>query len=322
MELLLLIIGAFVIDLIIGDPRGIPHPVAIIGKLVEFLEKNLHITKLSPRRVTQRGALLVLLVLLATLGVTLLILYLSSLVHSYLYYIIYLWLLASTLSVKGLGKAGQDIFEALQREDLVLARKRAGEIVGRDTNKLEERGLSRAAVETVAENTVDGITAPLFYAFIGGLPLAIVYKAINTLDSMLGYKNEKYRHFGWAAARLDDLANYIPARLTALIMLVSSGLLNLTGKVSLNWKRAWKVLRTDARNHPSLNSGYSEALMAGALGIQLGGTNYYQGIPSRRPLMGIKSREIEPQDITAAVKLMYLTSVIALASGIIVRLFV
>jgi len=316
MELLLLLPGAFVIDLIIGDPRGIPHPVVIIGKLIGFLEKRLYRKKLSPRLLILRGVLLVLLVLFFTLGTTLLILYLSSLIHPYFYLFVYLWLLASTLAVKGLSKAGLDIYKALQDNNMALAREKAGEIVGRDTSSLEEGEVSRAAVETVAENTVDGITAPLFYALIGGLPLAMLYKAINTLDSMLGYRNEKYRHLGWASARLDDLANYIPARITALLMLVSSGLINL------NWKRAWKVLRTDARNHPSPNSGFSEALVAGALGIQLGGINYYRGISSQRPFMGIKTREIKAQDILAAVKLMYLTSFLTLVSGIIVRLVV
>ncbi len=261
-----------------------------------------------------RGILLTISVLLFTLGTTLLILYLSSKIHPYLYLAVYVWLLASTFAVKSLGKAGLDIYRALQNNDITLARRKAGEIVGRDTFNLQEDEVARAAVETVAENTVDGVTAPIIYALIGGLPLAMLYKAVNTLDSMVGYRDEKYEYFGRASARLDDLANYIPARLTAALMLAASAVLRL------NTKRAWRVLKTDARNHPSPNSGYTEALAAGSLGIRLGGVNYYRGTASKRPYLGIKTREINSEDILNTLKLMYLTAYLTLFLGILFKI--
>ncbi len=310
-----LLLAAYITDLVIGDPRGIPHPVVIIGKFISFVERKLYRENLDSQALFIRGTLLVVMVLAVTLAGTLGLLYLSRLIHSYLYVAVYVWFVASTFAVKGLGQAGLDILKNLEKRDIQTARKKTGEIVGRDTDRLSEKEIARAAVETVAENTVDGVTAPLFYALLGGLPLAMLYKAVNTLDSMVGYNNEKYRYFGRFAAKLDDLANFIPARLTSIIMLLSSFILRY------NWKRGWKVLLTDAKKHPSPNSGYSEAVAAGVLGIQLGGTNYYGGVPSRRPVLGIKTRDTEPRDILYSVTLMYLTSFITLMAGLLIRAF-
>ncbi len=308
-----LLMAAYLTDLLIGDPRWIPHPVVIIGKFISFLESRLYKENANSHTIFAQGLLLVILVMVFTLVCIFGVLYLSRLIHPYLYIAVYIWFLASTLAVKGLGQAGLGIFKNLEKHDIHTARKKTGEIVGRDTDNLSEEEIARAAVETVAENTVDGVTAPLFYALIGGLPLAMLYKAVNTMDSMVGYNNDHYKFFGRAAAKLDDLVNYIPARLTSLIMLLASFILKY------HWKRGWKVLLTDARKHPSPNSGYSEAVAAGVLGIQLGGTNYYGGIPSRRPVFGIKTRKIDSQDILHAVRLMYLTSFITLAAGLMIK---
>lgn len=309
-----IILGAFLIDLFIGDPRWIPHPVVMIGKLISFLEEKLQKKGLSPSKLYLRGVALTFTVLLVTLAAVLSILYLSSLIHPYLYLAVYVWLLAATLAVKGLGQAGLCIYRALKDNNLSLARRKAGEIVGRDTAGLQEDEVSRAAVETVAENTVDGVTAPLIYALIGGLPLAMLYKTVNTLDSMVGYRDEKYEYFGRASAKLDDLANYIPARITALLMLLASVILRL------DTKRAWQVLKADARNHPSPNSGFAEALAAGSLGIQLGGVNYYRGKASKRPYLGIKTRQINSGDILSTIKLMHLTAYLTLFFGVLFKL--
>ncbi|UNC92490.1 adenosylcobinamide-phosphate synthase CbiB [Candidatus Contubernalis alkaliaceticus] len=313
MELLII---AYCVDLVVGDPRWIPHPVVIIGKFIIFLENKLYNENLSPRILYYRGFLLALVVMIFTLGSIGVILCTSRFIDPYLYSLVYIWFLASTLAVKGLGQAGLDILKSLEKNSIQNARKKTGEIVGRDTENLSEIEVARAAVETVAENTVDGVTAPLFYALLGGLPLALLYKAINTMDSMIGYNNQRYAYFGRFAAKLDDLVNYIPARLTAMFMLFCSLLLRY------NWKRGWKVLLTDSRNHPSPNSGYSEAVTAGVLGIQLGGTNFYLGVPSKRPVIGIKTRDIEPRDILYSVRLMYLTSFITLAVGIIIKILI
>lgn len=303
-----LLLGAFFIDLVVGDPPGIPHPVVAIGRGISFLEKKLYNKDLGSQELYFRGLMLTFIILIITGGAITGILLLALYLHPFLYLFFYLWFLSSTLAIKGLGKAGLDIYHALEKKDLDLARSKTGEIVGRDTSSLEEEEVVRAAVETVAENTVDGVTAPLFYAFWGGLPLALLYKAVNTLDSMVGYRNEKYENFGKASAKLDDLVNYIPARLTVVFMLLASLFMGM------DWKRGWDTLKEDARKHPSPNSGYAEALAAGVLGIQLGGNNYYRGKISRRPLIGRELKKKEAGDILTSVRLMYLTSLLKLVT--------
>jgi hypothetical protein len=188
-----------------------------------------------------------------------------------------------------------------------LARRKAGEIVGRDTTELDEQEIARAAVETVAENTVDACVAPLFFTLLGGAPGAMAYRAINTLDSMLGHKNATYLHFGWASARLDDLANWLPARLAALIMPLAAAC------VGRSATQSWRAILRDARKHPSPNSGIPEAAVAGALGIQLGGINFYKGIPEKRALLGEKLRPLERHHIAKAISIMIVTSVLSSA---------
>lgn len=214
------------------------------------------------------------------------------------------WLISTTIASKGLKDAGMAVFTELRQGDIPAARRALGMIVGRDTGHLESPEIVRGTVETVAENIVDAIISPLFFALLGGAPLAMAYRAVNTLDSMVGYKNDKYRDLGWASARLDDVANYIPARITALLLTLCAALLRL------DWRRCWRTVRRDARLHPSPNSGYPESAVAGALGIRLGGENVYHGVTSFRAYMGDPLRTMEPEDIIVASRMMLLSSAI------------
>lgn len=213
------------------------------------------------------------------------------------------------ISPRSLADAANEIYFLLEREDIIRAREKVGWIVGRDTQNLNEAEVARATVETVAENTVDGIISPLFFFAIGGLPLAVAYRAINTMDSMLGYKNEKYFYFGRVAARLDDVANFIPARLTAILFIGAAIVLNL------DFKNAFKMMKRDAQKHPSPNGGWAEATVAGALNIRLGGTNYYFGEPHFRAYMGEPNESLEAAHITGAVRMMYTATILFLTAA-------
>ncbi|MNP23531.1 cobalamin biosynthesis protein [compost metagenome] len=215
-------------------------------------------------------------------------------------------LIATTIATKGLKDAGMEVYGHLCRNDLPAARRALGMIVGRDTTHLDEPEIVRGTVETVAENIVDAIVSPLFYALIGGAPLALAYRAVNTLDSMVGYKNDKYINLGWASARLDDIANYIPARITAVLLVVSAWFMRM------DYKRSYHTIRHDARLHPSPNSGYPESAVAGALGIRLGGENMYHGVVSFRAYMGEASRLMEKKDIKSTIRLMLMVSLLFL----------
>jgi len=208
-------------------------------------------------------------------------------------------LLSATISPRSLAEAGKEIYRYLEQGDLVKARFKVGWIVGRDTENLNVANITRATVETIAENIVDGIISPLFYFFVGGLPLAMLYRAVNTMDSMIGYKNDKYLYFGRAAARLDDLLNFIPARLTGGLIVAIAFLYRL------DYCGSWRVMRRDAKKHPSPNGGYPEAAVAGALNIRLGGLNYYFGKPSFRSYMGEALQELMPAHIQQTIGLMY-----------------
>jgi adenosylcobinamide-phosphate synthase len=302
MDLIFLAVIAILVDLIVGDPRWIPHPVAGMGKVIIWTESHLRKWGTGPRKERLLGSLLVILLLSIVLIVTYVILAIASSIHPTLYIILSVWLISTTIAAKGLRDAAMQVFEPLAHGDLAGARKYVGYIVGRDTEQLSEKEVSRATVETVAENIVDAVVAPLFYAIIGGAPLALAYRAVNTLDSMVGYKNEKYRYFGWASARLDDVLNYIPARITGLLLWMVA-----VSSVGLSGRNAWKAMRRDAKKHPSPNSGIPEAAVAGALGIQLGGTNSYGGQLSERAKMGIPDREIEAEDIPRTISILIKT---------------
>lgn len=298
-----MLIGAIVLDWLIGDPKWLPHPVIFIGKWVSFLEK-----RLLPRKAKRRsGILLTLIVTLTSFLLTWFLSLASLWIHPWLSYAVNTWLIATTIAIKGLKDAAMLVYEPLSRGDLTDARKYTGYIVGRDTEQLDEQELSRATVETVAENTVDAVISPLFYALIGAAPLAMLYRATNTLDSMVGYRNAKYVHFGWASARLDDILNWIPARVTGLLLIAVSVPYRHTSAA-----RAWKAVRSFAHLHPSPNSGIPESAVAGGLGIQLGGLNRYGGLVSERAKLGWPSRTIDRSDIIHSVRLLYAVSYVVM----------
>lgn len=218
----------------------------------------------------------------------------------------------TTLSTKNLGEEAFLVYHALEEDNLKLARERVSQIVGRDTKDLSRDEIVRATIETVAENTVDGIVSPLFYAVLGGAPLAMVYKAVNTLDSMVGYKNEKYHQFGWFSAKMDDLANYIPARLSVLLIPIASLLVRQRSLMAL------RIIFRDGKKSPSPNAGIPEAGFAGALGIQLGGVNIYQEIKEYRPILGEKLKRKSPKDILQAIRLSYAVSMLMFLSSVVV----
>ncbi|MGQ9558210.1 MAG: adenosylcobinamide-phosphate synthase CbiB [Desulfurispora sp.] len=298
---------AALLDFAVGDPPRLPHPVVLIGKLISALEKLLYRPGRPPLVQQLVGGLLVILVVGAAYTLTWLILLLAYRWFFWLGLALEVWLISTTLAARCLAQAARQVLEPLRRGDLPAARHLLGYIVGRQTAGLPPDEIVRATVETVAENTSDGFVAPLFYALLGGAPLAMAYKAVNTLDSMLGYKNERYLYFGRTAARLDDLANFLPARLTGLLLVLAAWWSGRRAAL------AWRTMRRDARRHPSPNSGYPEAAVAGALGVRLGGNNHYHGRVSFRPYLGEALCPLQPDQIRAAVDLMYL----AAAAGVV-----
>lgn len=267
---------ALLIDTIIGDPPHLPHPVKWIGTGISRLEKFLN------RGVFRKGkgVVMLLIILAAVFTITALIIWAGYQIHLVVGILVESVLISSTIAQRNLKEHSLAVYEPLKNGDLTESRVRLSYIVGRDTDQLDEGEIVRGTVETVAENTSDGVTAPLFWGLVGGAPLAFVYRAINTCDSMVGYKNDRYQEFGWASAKLDDLVNWIPSRLTGFLMLIGNK--PVRGSV----KQAWTILMRDAKRHPSPNSGWGEAAVAALLGVQLGGINYYKGIVSNRAKMG------------------------------------
>lgn len=311
-EIGLFVLLAFFLDLLVGDPRWFPHPVVLIGKAIEILECLFRRISNSPAALKLMGILTALIIVAGSWCLTFL---LTRWVFSLNYWagaILSIWLISTTIAARGLSKAAGEIYTLLQNGNLEEARHKVGMIVGRDTGKMEKGCVIRATVETVAENIVDGVVAPLFYAFIGGAPLAMAYRAVNTLDSMLGYKNERYINFGMAPARLDDIANYIPARLTGLFLLAAAWISRMNAAGSL------QAVLADAPAHPSPNSGIPEAAVAGALGVRLGGMNYYNGRGSFRAYMGKDLTPLNPDHIKKTVSLMYISSLIAVLAGLFI----
>ena len=307
----LIILFAFILDLILGDPHWQLHPVRLIGGLIEFLEDNLRKTKI-PLKIS--GGLLVIFIVGFTLGISFLLIKFAYWLNYYSGLLLSSVLVYFAIAPRNLYDESMKIYSFLKKGDLESARKSLSMIVGRDTNKLSESEVIRASVETVAENGVDAVISPLFYAMIGGAPLAIVYRAINTMDSMVGYKNKRYIDFGWAAARLDDAVNYIPARLSAILIPLSS---LIYGK---DWLSSFKIVVRDGKKNPSPNSGIPEAAVAGALGIQLGGLNYYGGMPSDKPFIGDCGSELSIGHIKEANILMFISSILFILICIILSL--
>lgn len=296
--LYLQIMLAILLDLLLGDPHWLPHPVQGIGWLALRLEVPLR-RLITAERLA--GVVALLLVVGSTTLIGLGLLKMASVIHPLVGNLVAVLLLYSCLATRSLHDHALAVYRPLVNDDLAAARQRVSWLVGRDTAGLDEGEISRAAVESVAENTVDGCTAPLLFACLFGPLGALAYKAISTLDSTFGYKNERYLQFGWASARLDDLVNLIPARLTALLVMPAAWLLRL------DVKNAWRIFLRDRHNHPSPNGGQIESAVAGALGVRLGGINSYFGKPSVRPYMGDPLQPLVARHVLKAVWLMWLS---------------
>lgn len=301
--------AGFLLDLIIGDPHGWPHIVRGIGALIGWLEHLLY--PLSNKRFG--GMLLTLITLLVFTALPLALLYVAFRVSPWLYFALETLLCWQLLAIRSLRAESDKVYTALKAKELREARKAVSMIVGRDTEKLDEAGVTRAAVETVAENTSDGVVAPLFYLMLGGAPLGCLYKAANTMDSMIGYKNERYADFGRFAAKLDDVLNFIPSRLCALLMASAAWLCGMDAKNAL---RVW---RRDRFRHASPNSVQTEAVVAGALRVRLAGNASYFGKLFEKPYIGDDIRPIEAEDIRRTHKLLYVTAALMLLIALIIR---
>lgn len=301
MNLELQIVLALVLDAVIGDPRWLPHPVRLIGWLSLRCEG---LTRAIIPSEKAAGIITVILVLLVTGSTGWGLIRLAGIFHPVAEAVMSVLILYTCFAGRDLVVHSRRVYSALRDDDLVEARKMVGMIVGRDTAELDRSEVVQACVESVAENTVDGITAPLFWAIIGGPLGAILYKAVNTMDSTFGYKNERYLHFGWAAARFDDLLNFLPSRISGLLMVVAAMLLRLRAV------DAWRIFRRDRLQHASPNSGHAEAAAAGALGLQLGGSNYYFGEVVVKPVIGDQVELAEPMHIIRVNRLLVVTSIL------------
>jgi adenosylcobinamide-phosphate synthase len=295
-----IILIGFILDLVFGDPRLLLHPVVVIGRVISFLEKYLYKYKKIG------GVIMTILVVGLTIGITYLLSSFLEIIEIYLIYTIF--------ATKSLALEGVKVFDILKKKDIALARKELSYLVSRDTYYMQEKDITRSVMETISENTVDGIISPLFFMVIGyiiapmtplGVALGMGYKAINTLDSMVGYKNEKYLDFGWASARLDDLANLIPARITGIFLIPISAIF-----FRYDFKSSWRIFFRDRYNHASPNSAQSESAVAGALGVQFGGATSYFGKLKEKPTIGDKKKEFELSDIKKNINLMYGSAII------------
>jgi adenosylcobinamide-phosphate synthase len=307
------ILLAILLDLLLGDPRWLPHPVQGIGWLAQRSEAPLRRLIANPKLA---GIIAVLLVVGSTVLVGFGLLKAAALLHPLAGDVVAILLLYTCFATRSLHDHALAVYRPLVAGDLVEARQRVGWLVGRDTDQLDEGEITRAAVESVAENTVDGCTAPLLFACLAGPLGALAYKAISTLDSTFGYKNERYLQFGWGSARLDDLANLLPARLTALLVVPAALLLRLDAAT------AWRIFKRDRHNHPSPNGGQIESAVAGALRIRLGGVNSYFGQASSRPFMGDPLQPLTGRHILQAVRLMWLVFGLVALIGVVCRLLI
>lgn len=289
----------FLLDLLLGDPYFWPHPVQLIGKLIAYLEKK--IRKVKNQNEIRQGAVLVFFVLACVVTVVAFLQILAYWLHPYIGVAVECMMTYQILAVKCLKVESMKVYRHLKNDDLEQARTAVSMIVGRDTESLDEAGVAKAAIETVAENTSDGVIAPMLYLAVGGPVLGFFYKAVNTMDSMIGYKNEDYLYFGRVAAKLDDVLNFIPARVSAFFMAISCFWLG--GRFSV--RGAWNIYKRDRRKHASPNSAHTEAVCAGALGIQLAGDACYFGKIVRKPYIGDASRKVEYEDIRRANRLLY-----------------
>lgn len=310
------IIIGFILDLWLGDPQGWPHPVRWIGNSINKLQHVIRKLCHSEIALIWGGVFLWIVIVGGSYLIIWGILYLFTILSFWLAFIAQCLLAYSILATKCLNDAAMVVYQALTSSSIENAREKLSYIVGRDTSQLDKSQIIRAVVETVAENTVDGILAPLFYLFIGGVPLAMAYKAVNTLDSMVGYKTPKYRAIGYCSAKLDDVFNYVPARMSWLLFTLAAYLLKLNAKAALiiGWR--------DRYQHKSPNCAWSEATVAGALGVRLGGPNLYFGEWVEKPWLGDEVRAIEQQDIQTTLALMYRVAVLALILLVAIGYFI
>ena len=305
------ILLGFILDTIIGDPYKLPHPIRWIGSFISILEKLCRKIAKSNTMLMILGAILVFIVVFVSGGITLLVLKLASF-NKYAYLIVSSVICYYMLAGKSLKTESMKVYKAFENNDTEGARKAVSMIVGRDTQSLTKEGIIKAAVETVAENSSDGVVAPLIYMLIFG-PVGVVYKAVNTMDSMIGYVEEKYFYIGKFAAKLDDVLNYIPARISGILVIISAFILRY------DYKNAFRIFKRDRRKHASPNSAQTESAMAGALGVQLAGDATYFGVVHKKPYIGDKKREIENEDIKRANDIMYTMTIICLVVGLVIR---
>ena len=307
----IILFAAFILDLIFGDPGGLPHLVVFMGRLIKGAEGILY-KVFAPKEEEDRdkckkylmGIMLFAAVTVIGTAIPYLAVYLAGRINRYLCYALSVFICFQLLAARSLFTETMKVYRALKNDDTDSARLAVSMIVGRDTDRLDKEGIIKAAVETVAENTSDGIVAPMFYMMLFGLPGMLFYKAVNTLDSMVGYKNERYLYFGRFSARMDDILNFIPARLSGIIMVWASGLNGYDARKSMH------VFLRDRKNHSSPNSAHTEAAMAGALEIMLGGDAYYFGNLYRKPTIGDDIRRPDTEDIRNACKIMLTTAVL------------
>lgn len=306
------ILLGFILDTIIGDPYKLPHPIRWIGSFISILEKLCRKIAKSNTMLMILGAILVFIVVFVSGGITLLVLKLASF-NKYAYLIVSSVICYYMLAGKSLKTESMKVYKAFENNDTEGARKAVSMIVGRDTQSLTKEGIIKAAVETVAENSSDGVVAPLIYMLIFGPVGGVVYKAVNTMDSMIGYVEEKYFYIGKFAAKLDDVLNYIPARISGILVIISAFILRY------EYKNAFRIFKRDRRKHASPNSAQTESAMAGALGVQLAGDATYFGVVHKKPYIGDKKREIENEDIKRANDIMYTMTIICLVVGLVIR---
>ena len=305
---------AYVLDLIFGDPQNIIHPVQVIGKMISSGEKFLlgENSSLSRKYKFFAGMILNITVISLTYGITYLIHRTSE--NSIIFTVAEIYLMYTVFSINSLAREGNRVYNILKEGNIERARKDLSYLVSRDTETMDEKMIIRSTMETISENTVDGIVAPMLYMFLGGLPLSMTYKAINTFDSMVGYKNEKYMDFGKFSAKLDDVANFIPARITGILIVIVSMILGY------DYKNSLKIFIRDRKNHSSPNSGHAEASVAGALGVQFGGRISYFGKEVDKPVIGDKIKDFELEDIKKNIKIMYAASFLSLVMFSVISL--
>ena len=316
MTIAIILFTSFIVDCIFGDPVYRLHPVRIMGNIISAGDKLLRKDNQKKAAAFILGVFLSLLLIALVYIFAFFLLFFLYKIHFALGIIVEIGFCYQIFAAKALKYESMKVYHELEKNEIQQARLYLSYIVGRDTENLNEEEISKAAVETVAENLSDGVIAPMIFMFIGGAPLGFAYKAVSTLDSMIGYNNEKYACFGKFAARLDDIANFIPARISAILMILATVI------CKLNVKQAWKIFRRDRYNHKSPNSAHTESVCAGALEISLAGDNYYRGVLIKKPVIGDALRPAEKNDIRLANKMMYATSWLGLFIGIIIRIVI